>query len=1001
MRLSRFLALTALTGTLSFPAFAQDPPPGPEAADVPEEAQGDEIIVIAGSLLGRVDAPQAPIDTLDEADIAAYGAGSLAELVEALAPQTGSGRGRGGGMPVFLVNGLRVSSFREMRSYPPEAVQRVEILPEEVAQRFGFSPNQRVVNFILKDNYSSREIEVEYGQPDRGGFSRKEVEATYLRIDGSSRLNANVEWNDTSPLTEAERGVIQSSPPALAGDPDPAEYRTLIGDSAGLETTLNWSTKLGDVSSLSLNGTFERERSLSLQGLDTVLLTDPDGESLFRTFIAGDPLGVRTKTETYALGSTFNTMFGEWDFTGTLDGRHVVTNSEIDRRADTAALVLAAANGTLAPDAPIDLADAGFESARTQVDSFNSLATLSGRPVELPAGEVSVTFDAGYGWNRIESVDTRNAGIETALKRGDLSAGVNVGVPIASRDYDHWAALGNVDLNLAAGVNHLSDFGTLKDWSLGLNWGITERLGVSVTYIGADAAPGLSQLGDPEIATPNVPIFDLARNETVLATVISGGNPLLPAQSQRDWKVSLVWDLPILDRSTLSVDYSRNSSYDITSGFPVLTPQIEAIFPDRIERNADGSLVSVDRRPVTFHSQKSQRIQTGLNLSGPFGKARPEPGESEGAVQGRGGFGGRSAGGQGAGPAGPGAAGGFGGGQFDFAALRERMCAKDPATGELRPLTQEELDQIPPFMRERLQGEDGQIDMARLTEMRQRFCSAEGQPFGQGAPGGQMPFDPERFALLREQFCTPDPITGQQREISEADLAELPEPMLARLRDENGEIDPERLAQLRERFCSFDPNNPDAQGQQGQQAQQGGGARRGGRGGGGFGPGGGGDGRGRWFFNLTHTYEFENEVLVAPGGPLLDLLDGDALGGASPRHSARLTGGIFYRGFGTRFSGNYTGNARIDGSGLPGSTDLFFNDYVTFDVRIFADLNQQEKLVESAPFLKNTRVSFRIDNILDARQRVTDADGVVPLRYQPFLQDPTGRYLGVELRKMF
>src|SRR5690606_14238892 len=70
----------------------------------------NEIVVIAGSLRGRVDSPQPAIVELNEEDIASYGAGSLAELVEALSTETGSGRGRGGGPPVFLMNGLRVSS---------------------------------------------------------------------------------------------------------------------------------------------------------------------------------------------------------------------------------------------------------------------------------------------------------------------------------------------------------------------------------------------------------------------------------------------------------------------------------------------------------------------------------------------------------------------------------------------------------------------------------------------------------------------------------------------------------------------------------------------------------------------------------------------------------------------------------------------------------------------------------------------------------------------------
>ena len=172
-------SLFALAAVLAAPAaFAQD-----VADPGGDDFEGDTIVVVAESFVGRVDTPQAPIEVLDEADIASYGASSLADLIQALGPQTGSARGRGGGPPVFLVNGMRVSSFREMRSYPPEAVDKIEILPEEVAQRFGFPPDARVVNFILKDGFSSREIELEYGQPGRGGYSSKEVEATYLRID--------------------------------------------------------------------------------------------------------------------------------------------------------------------------------------------------------------------------------------------------------------------------------------------------------------------------------------------------------------------------------------------------------------------------------------------------------------------------------------------------------------------------------------------------------------------------------------------------------------------------------------------------------------------------------------------------------------------------------------------------------------------------------------------------------------------------------------------------
>jgi hypothetical protein len=967
----------------------------PEVIDATDTSDENEIIVIGSSLRGQVDAPQPPILELDEEDIASYGAGSLAELVQALSAETGSGRGRSGGRPTFLVNGLRVSSFREMRSYPPEAIQKVEVLAEEVAQRYGFSPDQRVINFILKDNFSSREIEVEYGQPFDGGTSDKELEATLLNISGPSRLNINLELSDTSLLTEAERGVIQNVVPEVPGDPDQGPYRSLVSDSEDYELTANWTRAIGDAgASLSLNGTAQRSDSRSLSGLDTVTLTGPAPESdtALRIFGAANPLTRRTRTDTFSFGSTLNARAGDWQLTGTVDASHADNESKIDRRAETQALIDAAAAGTLAIDGPLPpLADAGFDTSESKTDSATAKVTAIGHPILLPAGEVSVTLDSGYDWQRIDSSDTRNPEFDTKLTRGNLNGGVNVSVPIASRRDDAWAFLGDLTANLSAGAEHLSDFGTLIDWSAGLNWGLTEDLNFQASYIFREAAPGLSQLGAPTIENLNVPVYDFNDGETALVTVITGGNPALSSETQRDIKLGLTYDLPLFDRSNISVEYFRNRSNDVTASFPLLTPEIEAAFPDRVERGADGTLRTIDQRPVTFAEQNSQRIRIGLNISGQIGSR-----DEEGGGRGSGGGGGRRGGSGGDGAqGGTPQAGGQGrpGGAFDpqrFAEFRQRLCA---AEGEAAP----GISTLPEQMQARLRGPDGQIDPQRLAEMRTRMCSADGAGLA-GGPGGA--FNPERFAAIRQSLCA----EGE----TPPDLSVLPEQMLERLRGPDGQIDQERLAQFRSRVCSAEAGQLAADQTEGGAApsgdapQQG---NRGGRGPGGpgFGPGGGRGGNfGRWNLGLNHTIELENEVLIADGGPLLDLLDGDALsGGGVSRHTLSLQGGVFYNGFGTRLSGNYRSGTRVDGSGLPGSSDLYFGDLFTLDLRMFADLGRQEKLVESVPFLENTRVSFSIGNLFDTRQEVTDQNGVVPLRYQPFLIDPIGRRFEIEFRKMF
>ncbi|ABC62590.1 hypothetical protein [Erythrobacter litoralis] len=967
------------------PGFAQQAQPsGPDGS---ETAPDDEaartadgtIVVTADRLPGQLDVPQAPLVELDAEDIAGFGVGSIQELVAQLEPASGSARGRGGGRPVFLINGIRVSSFREFFRYPPEALEKVEVLPEEVAQRFGFPPDRRVINFILKDDFSSREVELEYEQPDRGGYTRTEQEFGYLAIAAGGRLNLNFEANDTSLLTEAERDIVQTpgSLPTVAGDPDPAAARSLVADSRGFEGSINWASAFQESGgSLSLTGQLERQKSRSLSGLDSVTLTGPGGASEFRTFNGDDPLERRSVTDAASIEMAYSQPLGDWQFTVTAGGNVSDTRLEIDRRADTAVLQAAALNGSLALTAPIPgQPDPGFDIAITETAGATGKATLRGTPFLLPAGEASLTVDAGYDWSYIDSDDTRSA-VGSNLSRAIVEGGVNLGIPLTSKRENFLGAVGDFDLNLQAGIDHLSDFGTLRDFSIGLNWEPFDDFQLGVTYVDNEAAPSLGFLGNPVTTTFNVPVFDFATGRTELVTVTDGGNPNLLAESQRDWKFSANWKLPVDGDVRLNVDYVRNRSSDVSQGFPALTDAIEAAFPGRATRDAAGRLVALDTRPVTFEETRAERISFGLNMRGQIGKRpeRPEggpPGAARGASPSTGG---------------PEARGGGGGGAFDPArmqALRDRFCATPE--GKTPDLTG-----VPEPILARLRGEDGQIDPERLKQLRARFCTEEGQQQAD-----------DRFARMRAALCGETP-----------DLDALPPQMAARLRREDGTIDPERLERVKQRVCNREGGDGavgdgaggagaggagEGSGQGGQQA------RGGGRGGGGFNPftgRGNRDPRPRYFLSLNHTVELENTILIAQGVPLLDQLRGDATSTFGlPRHSTRLEGGLFFGGIGTRISARYTGKAFVEGSGLPGSSDLFIDDLATVDLRVFANIG--ELAGEEEGFLKGLRISLRADNIFDGRRVVRDQNGDTPLRFQPFLIDPTGRYLGVDIRKLF
>ncbi|HQN54152.1 MAG TPA: TonB-dependent receptor [Novosphingobium sp.] len=822
---------------LAVPAIAQEvPAPALQAeAEAPEvDEGGTEILVVAERVKGQVDAPQAPIATFDETEIGALGASSLTDVLSRISPQTGSGRGRGGGMPVVLVNGQRITNFREMRNFPPEALRRVEVLPEEVALRYGFPANARVVNLILKDKFASRRIEAEYRLPTRDGFNSWELETSQMRIDGPSRFNVTASIEDGSPLFESERpGLISASNlPSVAGDPDPRAFRSLIADTRDIGVNASWTKGLGKDGTggaISLNANASRSDSLSWSGLDLARLADAGGATALRAL--ADPLERRGQTTSLQGGAGLNLFPGRWQLSATLDAGHTVNTTRIDRRADTSGLIAAALAGSLPISGPLPaLPSAGFDTARSESNTATALVTMIGRPLLLPAGEVAATFKAGYAFSAIDSSDTRSTAGPVSLRRGDLSAGVNLGIPIASRRENSLAALGDLTLNFSAGYNHLSDFGSLTDWSAGLTWSPVEKLNLQASYLVNEAAPSLSQLGSPANVTFNVPVYDFARGETVLVTVTGGGNPALRKESQRDLKLGANYELPMRG-SSLLVEYFRNRSDDVSASFPLLTPAIEAAFPGRAVRDASGRLTGIDQRPVTLAEQTGSRLRWGLNLSGTIGKA-PEGGSGMMGMMG----GGR----------GPGS----------------------PRGGS-------------------------------------------GRPAGAGAGGGRGP------------------------------------------------------------------------------------------GGGMMGAMRGGGGQGRWNVGVYHTVQFSSRVLIAPGGPALDLLDGDALsGGGPPRHSVEFNLGAFHKGLGMFGQGTWSGPTTLKASGAPGTSDLRFGSLAKVNLSVFADLGQVG-LAKQAPFFKGARVSLRVDNLFDARQKVKDGSGMVPLSYQPDYLDPRGRVIELEFRKMF
>ena len=599
--------------------------------------EDDEIVVIAERPRGSVITDVPPVIELNADDIASYGVSSVSDLLDELSSQTSSSRGRGSGRPIVLINGQRTSGFREIRDLPSEAIKNIQVFPEELALQYGYRPDQRVINFILKDDFIGFSAEAEYGVPTQGGQGVAEIESTITRISKNSRLNLNVEYENKTAITEAERDIIQNP----AGEAvNLGQFRTLSAPSDNIEINASYSRNLGDGISLSVNGGYVFSKSRGLSGLSSGTIdipasspfaTSPDDESLFRYFTQFDPLRRTVETNTLQGGAALNGNLSGWQWSLTADYTRDQVNTTTEDSGDLGALQAAVNNGTANPFAsdfgPL-LAPPVTDYARSVSDSINSLATISGTPLYLPSGAVSTTFRAGYKRQDLNSRDI-SEGVTTLtnLGRDNFNAGFNIDIPLAKENIDVVEAIGELSVNGNLGYSELSDFGGLLEYGFGLNWEPIDGLNFTASAIGEEAAPSIQQLGNPVIVTPNVNIFDFATGETVLASITTGGNLALPAEKRRDIKLAVNYEPKWFEDMRFIAEYVRNNSKNVASGFPLLTPEIEAAFPDRVTRDNTGRLIAIDQRPVSYSNVRSESIRYGLQFSKRFGQ-REERGDS-------------------------------------------------------------------------------------------------------------------------------------------------------------------------------------------------------------------------------------------------------------------------------------------------------------------------------------------------------------------------------------
>ncbi|MFM1981808.1 MAG: hypothetical protein RJB22_527 [Pseudomonadota bacterium] len=570
------------------------------AASAPLSADDDgvDIIVTAPRLAGSVNVDIPADIVLDAAAVESYGVSSVTDLLGALSAQTRSGRGRGEGRPVVLLNGKRISGFAEIRDLPSEAIQRVEVLPEEAALRYGFSADQRVINFILKPGFSAITLEGEVGGPTAGGRTDAAVETSLVRIEDKGRINIDAEYDRYGAILEKERKI---QPEGV----DQTAYRTLAPANEALKLNAVLNRTFGSGTGATLSVQHNRADAQSLLGLAagagpaTPIVRDAD-------------------TRSWTAGLTLDGRLSRFNWTATASGERTVLLTLTDAQ---------------------DPAVATRNRARSRLMVGTGTLSLTGPAFELPAGPATINMTLGAETRDIESLSERAAvSTRSQITRDDVNGRANLDLPLTSRRRAVGAAIGDLSINLNGGYQHLSDFGAITAYGYGVTWSPLRGVTLLGSFAAAEAAPTASQLGESMLITPNALVFDYVRGTSALVTLISGGNGALVAEKRRDTKLGLTYEPQWVSGMTLTANYFRNRSTNPISAFPALTAVTELAFPDRFRRDVTGALISVDQRPVNFLAARSTQLKWGMNYQKQIGQSASGGGPAAGG-RGFGGFG--------------------------------------------------------------------------------------------------------------------------------------------------------------------------------------------------------------------------------------------------------------------------------------------------------------------------------------------------------------------------
>lgn len=356
----------AAVGLFPAPAEAQQGPP-------PDSSVRDQIVVTGRRLPAGDDVK--PEDSLSAADVSTFGADRVADVIARLRDYYG-----GGGFSI-IVNGRRLGGIDDILELPPEALAKIEILPEQAGGKYGLGTEQKVLNLVLRQHFRSVIGTASAGMATDGGAETGSGDARYANLQGERRLNASFAVRHASPLLGQDRFPATSDPTLW--------NRSLVPEANVITLTAGFAQPVGSAS-FNLTMRVGTQSSSQFGGLAI------DGGAAAPSIVV---LQQDSRSNTLHTGATVGGTAGKLSWS--LDGQAEFGSSTVStvlRPSQMPALIDAVA-ATSPPQA------SAFPRRSSTSQRYAATAMIGGPFLRVPAGWVTFNMTADTSTDRL----TQNA----------------------------------------------------------------------------------------------------------------------------------------------------------------------------------------------------------------------------------------------------------------------------------------------------------------------------------------------------------------------------------------------------------------------------------------------------------------------------------------------------------------------------------------------------------------------------------------------------------------